>query len=347
MHTVDQCIFKDSMQTDQHQRGLTDLRISLTDRCNLRCTYCMPKEIFGPDYQFLRKHEWLRFTELDDVVGAFVQLGVKKVRLTGGEPLLRPGLIKYIQGLSRFEGLEDIAITTNALRLAEKVDELKAAGLKRVTVSVDALDPEIYATMNGRGIGPKVALAGIDAALEAGLGVKVNMVVERGVNDEEILPMARYFRERGITLRFIEFMDVGNCNGWNLDRVVSGAEILNRLGDEFNLEPLDVSSSLEVAKRYRYADGSAEVGLITSVTLPFCGGCTRARISADGKLYTCLFASKGLDLKSFLRSEAYTKDGLYNLLAQRWQGRDDRYSELRSSHTDEDRPKVEMSYIGG
>ena len=238
-------------------------------------------------------------------------------------------------------------ITTNALRLAEKVDELKAAGLKRVTVSVDAMDPEIYANMNGRGIGPKVALAGIDAALEAGLGVKVNMVVERGINDEEILPMARYFKERGITLRFIEFMDVGNCNGWNLDRVVSGAEILNRLRDAFELEPLDISSSQEVAKRYRYADGSAEIGLITSVTQPFCGGCTRARISADGKLYTCLFASEGLDLKTYLRSDAYTKEGLYNLLALRWQRRNDRYSELRSSQTDADRPKVEMSYIGG
>ena len=261
--------------------------------------------------------------------------------------MLRPGLIKYIQGLSRFEGLEDVAITTNGLRLAEKVDELKAAGLKRVTVSVDAMDAAIYAQMNGRGIGPKVALAGIDAAQAAGLGVKVNMVVERGVNDREILPMARYFKERGITLRFIEFMDVGNCNGWNLDRVVSGAEILQRLHEAFELEPVDTSSSEEVAKRYRYRDGAAEIGLITSVTQPFCGGCTRARISADGKLYTCLFASEGLDLKSYLRSDAYTKAGLLDLLGLRWRQRGDRYSELRSSASAQSRSKVEMSYIGG
>ena len=335
------------MVNDTIGRGLSDLRISLTDRCNLRCTYCMPKEIFGTEYQFLRKKEWLRFTELDDLVEAFVRLGVKKVRLTGGEPLLRPGLVKYIHGLRRFEGIKDVAITTNALRLAEKVQELKDAGLTRVTVSLDALAPEIVGAINGRGIGSAVVLAGIDAALSAGLGVKVNMVVERGVNDAEILPMARYFKKLGVPLRFIEFMDVGNYNGWRMERVVSGREILATIQQEFEVEPLDLTSQHEVAKRYRYADGTAEFGLITSVTQPFCGGCTRARISADGKLYTCLFAAEGLDLKGFMRSEQYNKEALYRLLARHWQIRSDRYSELRSSDTPSLRSKVEMSYIGG
>jgi cyclic pyranopterin phosphate synthase len=338
--------FKDQMVLDKKARGLTDLRISLTDRCNLRCTYCMPKEIFGPDYEFLRKHEWLRFTELDDLVEAFVQLGVRKIRLTGGEPLLRPGLVKYIHGFHRFPEIQDIAITTNGLRLAEKVSELKEAGLNRVTVSLDALDPELCGAINGRGIGPKVILAGIDAALAVGLGVKVNMVVERAMNCGEILPMARYFKDLGVTLRFIEFMDVGNCNDWKLDKVVSGREILELISTEFDVEPVDLTSNNEVAKRYRYTDGSAEFGLITSVTQPFCGGCTRARISADGKLYTCLFASEGLDLKSYMRSEAYSKEDLYARLSKHWTGRDDRYSELRASGT-ATKSKIEMSYIGG
>lgn len=346
VHKVARCVFKDPMVKDRRGRGVTDLRISLTDRCNLRCTYCMPKEVFGPDYVFLKKAEWLRFTELDSIVEAFVQLGVRKIRLTGGEPLLRPGLVKYIHGLQRFPEIEDIALTTNALRLAEKVSDLKEAGLKRVTVSLDALDPEIGGRMNGRGIAPKVVLAGIDAALAAGLGVKVNMVVERGVNDGEVLPMARYFKDLGVTLRFIEFMDVGNCNGWKLERVVSGREIVDRIHAEFPVEPVDLTSAAEVAKRYRYTDGSAEFGLITSVTQPFCGGCTRARISADGKLYACLFAHEGLDLKQYLRSEDYSEAGLLNLLGAAWQVRDDRYSELRSSQTNPG-GKVEMSYIGG
>ncbi len=337
---------KESMVTDKSGRGLTDLRISLTDRCNLRCTYCMPKEIFGPDYEFLRRSEWLRFSELDELVEAFVRLGVRKIRLTGGEPLLRPGLTKYIHGLRRFTAIEDVAITTNGLRLAERVGELKEAGLSRVTVSLDALNPEIEGRMNGRGIAPTVILAGIDAAQAAGLGVKVNMVVERGMNEGEILPMARYFKDRGITLRFIEFMDVGNCNGWNLEKVVSGREILQQIQSEFSVEPIDQTSSAGVAKRYRYSDGAAEFGLITSVTQPFCGGCTRARISADGKLYTCLFASTGLDLKSFMRAEGYEKAQLFELLSQRWGQRDDRYSELRSSIGSSGN-KIEMSYIGG
>lgn len=331
---------------DLQGRGLSDLRISLTDRCNLRCTYCMPKEIFGADYVFLKKDEWLRFQELDDLVEAFVGLGVRKIRLTGGEPLLRPGLVKYIEGLRRFSKIEDIALTTNGLRLAEKVEELKEAGLSRVTVSLDALDPNICGTMNGRGIAPKVVLAGIEAALNVGLGVKVNMVVERGVNDSQILPMARYFKNSGITLRFIEFMDAGNHNDWKLERVVSGEEILELIRSEFVVQPVDLTSSAEVAKRYTYADGGAEFGLITSVTKPFCGGCTRARISADGKLFTCLFAAKGLDLKAYMRSEAYSKEGLFNRLSMHWGVRNDRYSELRAGGSAV-QSKVEMSYIGG
>ena len=307
----------------------------------------MPKEIFGPDYQFLKKKEWLRFTELDDLVEAFVKLGVRKVRLTGGEPLLRPGLSKYIRGLKHLHQIEDVALTTNALRLAEKVGELKEAGLDRVTVSLDALDPEIAGAMNGRGIAPKAVLAGIEAAQAVGFQVKVNMVVERGVNDGEILPMARYFKGRGVTLRFIEFMDVGNHNGWAMDRVVSGREILQTIEPEFKVEPLDVTSDKEVAKRYRYTDGSGEFGLITSVTQPFCGGCTRARISADGKLYTCLFASQGLDLKSFMRADDYEKAKLFELLRKHWSVREDRYSEVRTDDGSTSRDKVEMSYIGG
>ncbi|MDP4611693.1 MAG: GTP 3',8-cyclase MoaA [Opitutales bacterium] len=334
------------MVTDKRGRGLTDLRISLTDRCNLRCTYCMPKEIFGADYVFLKKNDWLRFSELDDLVEAFVQLGVKKVRLTGGEPLLRPGLDKYIHGLKHLHKIEDIALTTNGLRLAERVGDLKEAGLDRVTVSLDALDPVIAGKMNGRGIAPRAVLSGIAAARHEGFQVKVNMVVERGVNDGEILPMARYFKELGVTLRFIEFMDVGNHNGWKMERVVSGREILEQIKSEFQVEPVDLSSEHEVAKRYRYADGSGEFGLITSVTQPFCGGCTRARISADGKLYTCLFASQGLDLKSVLRAEGYDKSQLFDLLSKKWGARDDRYSEVRTDVGDS-RSKVEMSYIGG
>jgi cyclic pyranopterin phosphate synthase len=306
----------------------------------------MPKEVFGADYEFLRKSEWLRFSELDDLVWAFVQLGVRKIRLTGGEPLLRPGLTKYIHGLKHLHKIEDVALTTNGLRLAERAGELKEAGLDRVTVSLDALDPAIAGKMNGRGVAPRAVLAGISAAQHEGFKVKVNMVVERGVNDGEILPMARYFKDLGVTVRFIEFMDVGNHNGWKMERVVSGREILDTIQAEFEVEPIDLSSKTQVAKRYRYADGSGEFGLITSVTQPFCGGCTRARISADGQLYTCLFASIGLDLKRFLRSEKYDKSELFTLLSKHWGRRNDRYSELRAEGGTS-RDKVEMSYIGG
>ncbi len=334
------------MQQDQLGRPIRDLRISLTDRCNLRCTYCMPKTIFGPDYVFLKKDQWLRFSELDALVACFVRLGVRKIRLTGGEPLLRPGLTKYIEGLQQFSEIEDIALTTNGLRLAERIPELCDAGLSRVTVSLDALDAQLNGEINGRGISSKPVLAGIDAALNAGLPVKVNMVVERGVNEHQILPMARYFKDLGVCLRFIEFMDVGNHNGWNLERVVSGQQILECLQAVFELKPVDTSSNLAVAKRYAYADGSAEVGLITSVTQPFCGGCTRARISADGKLYTCLFANTGMDLKPLVRVDDFDAERLYGQLAKIWGQRKDQYSQLRSQQTSSTK-KVEMSYIGG
>ncbi|MGB0744952.1 MAG: GTP 3',8-cyclase MoaA, partial [Opitutales bacterium] len=254
------------MVKDKRGRGLRDLRISLTDRCNLRCTYCMPKEVFGSDYVFLKKSEWLRFSELNELVAAFMELGVRKVRLTGGEPLLRPGLDKYIHGLKNLHRIKDVALTTNGLGLADRVGELREAGLDRVTVSLDALDSEVAGRMNGRGISPRAVLAGIEAAQHEGFEVKVNMVVERGINDGEILPMARYFKERGITLRLIEFMDVGNHNGWEMAKVVSGREMLEVIQGEYEVEPLDLSSSVQVAKRYRYKDSSAELGLITSVT---------------------------------------------------------------------------------
>lgn len=334
------------MIKDKKGRALKELRISLTDRCNLRCTYCMPKEIFGAKHVFLKKDQWLKFSELDDLVEAFVQLGVRKVRLTGGEPLLRKGLDKYIHRLKYFHKIDDIALTTNGVRLAEYAKSLKEAGLERITVSLDALDPQIAGKMNGLNVSPKATLAGIEVAIKLGFKIKVNMVVERNVNESEILPMARYFKKRGVILRFIEFMDVGNHNNWDIKRVVSGSEILNKIKSEFAVSPIDLSSSREVAKRYSYIDGSSEFGLITSVTQTFCGNCTRLRISADGKLFTCLFSSNGLDLKTFLRSKDYNKSNLLDLLSKHWIGREDRYSELRSLAV-HSKKKVEMSYIGG
>ena len=334
------------MVKDNRGRSLTDLRISLTDRCNLRCTYCMPREIFGSSHVFLKKSQWLEFSELDELVEAFVQLGVRKVRLTGGEPLLRPGIDTFIQRLREIHKIDDIALTTNGVRLSKHAKSLKNAGLERITISLDALDTEIAGKMNGLGISPKATLAGIEAALDLGFTVKVNMVVEKGVNESQILPMARYFKDRGVTLRFIEFMDVGNHNNWSIKRVISGNEILNTIMSEFDVAPIDLSSSQEVAKRYRYLDDSCEFGLITSVTQTFCGSCTRARVSADGKLFTCLFSNNGIDLKTFLRSKEYNKSRLLNFLSKHWIKRDDRYSEIRSEIANIEK-KVEMSYIGG
>lgn len=326
-------------------RPVRDLRVSLTDRCNMRCTYCMPAEVFDNKHVFLHKEQLLRLAELQRIVGAFVRCGVRKLRITGGEPLLRPGVLKFLQGIRHFDGLEDIAMTTNGLLLGEFAERLADAGLHRVTVSLDALDPVIFGTMNGRGHHSDRVIEGIEAAGAAGLRVKVNMVVQRGVNDSQILPMARYFKERGITLRFIEFMDVGNTNHWEPGMVVSGREILDLLSSEFAFEPLAAGHQGEVATRYRYKDNAAEFGLITSISAPFCRDCNRARLTADGKIFTCLFASKGVDLLSAMRSEDLSDEELHRLVFDLWSKRADRYSELRSDKAAT--PKVEMSFIGG
>ena len=334
-----------TLPLDQLGRPVRDLRVSLTDRCNLRCTYCMPAEVFDKDHVFLRKEQLLRLTELDRIIGAFVRCGVRKLRLTGGEPLLRRGAVKFLRGLGRFGKLEDVAMTTNGLLLAEFAEELAEAGLHRVTVSLDALDPEIFGAMNGRGHHPSRVLEGIAAAKAAGLGVKVNMVVQRGVNDSQILPMARHFKELGVILRFIEFMDVGNTNHWEPRMVVPGREILATLAQEFDFEPVQGDYPGEVASRYRHRDNGCEFGVITSISAPFCRHCSRARLSADGRLFTCLFASEGFDLVGAMRSGDLDDEGLHRLVSDLWSRRNDRYSELRSASGSAQ--KVEMSFIGG
>jgi cyclic pyranopterin phosphate synthase len=331
---------------DTLNRPLHDLRISVTDRCNFRCTYCMPKEVFGRNYQFMPQGDLLSFEEIERVARAFVGLGVRKLRLTGGEPLMRRELETLIAQLAAIPGAEDIALTTNGSFPLERILSLKAAGLKRMTVSLDALDDPTFKSMNDVDFPVQAVLDWIEASAAAGLGpVKVNMVVKRGVNEHSILPMARYFREHGHILRFIEYMDVGHSNGWRMDDVVTARQIFDIINAELPLEPLDPNYRGEVAERYRYADGLGEIGIISSVSQPFCGTCSRARISADGKLYTCLFAINGADLRSLLRSGASEAD-LQAAVAAVWQKRVDRYSELRSANTG-DLPKVEMSYIGG
>jgi GTP 3',8-cyclase len=326
-------------------RPVRDLRISVTDRCNFRCVYCMPKEVYGRGYRFLERRELLTFEELERVAKAFAELGVEKVRLTGGEPLLRRELERLVAMLAAIPGL-DLTLTTNGSLLPQKAQTLAAAGLRRVTVSLDSLDNEVFNAMNDVNVPVERVLAGIEAAAAAGLApVKVNMVVKRGVNEESILPMARYFRDSGHILRFIEYMDVGHTNGWRLDDVVSAEEIVATIHDELPLEPLEANYPGEVARRYRYADGSGEIGVIASVTQPFCGACTRARLSAEGRLYTCLFATDGHDLRALLRRGA-TDTELQDAISAVWQRRSDRYSELRSEQT-ADLPRVEMSYIGG
>ncbi|ULH15281.1 GTP 3',8-cyclase MoaA [Deinococcus sp. KNUC1210] len=336
--------------TDALGRPLRDLRLSVTDRCNLRCTYCMPKEVFGPDFAFLPRSELLSFEELERLTRVFVRGGVQKLRLTGGEPLLRKGLPELIARLVGIEGVQDIAMTTNGLLLPRLAHDLKAAGLKRVTVSLDSFDPEVFGRMNGLGVHPERVLDGIEAALTAGLGVKINTVVQRGVNDHTLGELWRALRGKAV-LRFIEFMDVGNHNGWNLDAVLPPREVLARLADGTDevFAPVEANYRGEVATRYTDAQGH-EAGLITSVSAPFCGDCTRARLSAVGVLYTCLFASGGLDLRSPLR-EGASDDEVYALLSERWHARSDRYSEERGEATRKDgsasRQKVEMSHIGG
>lgn len=331
---------------DKFGRPLQDLRISVTDRCNFRCTYCMPREVFGPDYAFLPKNHLLTNGEMVRLATAFVALGVNKIRLTGGEPLLRRDLPELIENLSSIKGLRDIALTTNASLLPNKAEAIKAAGLKRINVSLDALDDETFQKINDSGVRTDRVLKGIDKALEAGLEVKVNMVVKKGMNEQEIIPMAAFFKEKGITLRFIEFMDVGTTNGWDFSKVVTKKEILNQLTEHFELEPVDPDYLGEVAKRYRYKGTETEVGFITSVSESFCSTCTRARISADGRLYTCLFASSGFDLKELLRSEV-SDDELKQTIAAIWNKRSDRYSDERTEETAKQKKKIEMSYIGG
>ena len=326
-------------------RPVRDLRVSLTDRCNLRCTYCMPAEVFDHGHTFLRKDQLMRLSELDRIIGAFVRCGVRKLRITGGEPLLRAGLVKFLHGLRRFPELEDLAMTTNGLLLPGFASQLAAAGLHRVTVSLDALDPEVFGLMNGRGQHPERVLAGIEAARAAGLGIKINMVVQRGVNDGQILPMAKYCKSKGLVLRFIEFMDVGNFNHWDPSRVISGQEILAILTREFDFDPVPPTCRGEVAQRFRYRDTGLEFGLITSISAPFCRDCTRARLSADGRLFHCLFASEGYDLVGALRTKLPDEESLDRLVADLWSRRADRYSEIRSQAGSF--PKVEMSFIGG
>ena len=327
-------------------RPLRDLRISVTDRCNFRCTYCMPKEVFGPDHAFLPRADILDFEEIDRVVRAAVGLGVQKIRLTGGEPLVRRNLEHLVAMLARIPGVEDLTLTTNASLLAAKADALAAAGLRRVTVSLDALDDETFMRMNDVGFPVSRVLDGIAAAERAGLGpVKVNTVARRGLNEHAILDLAAHFRGSGTTVRFIEYMDVGHTNGWRLDDVIPAAEIVERIGARWPLEPVRAGYRGEVAQRWRYLDGGGEIGVISSVTQPFCGDCTRGRLSADGRLYTCLFATSGHDLRALLRS-GIGDDALADALRAIWVGRTDRYSELRSLDTI-DLPKVEMSFIGG
>jgi len=331
--------------TDTLGRPLRDLRISVTDRCNFRCVYCMPKEVFGRDYRFLERRELLSFEEIERVARAFVRQGVRKIRLTGGEPLLRRDIERLVSLLAAIGGV-DLTLTTNGSLLARKARALKEAGLARVTVSLDSLDDDVFRAMNDVDFPVAHVLEGIEAAAEEGLTpVKVNMVVKRGVNEDSVLPMARFFRGSGHIVRFVEYMDVGSTNGWRLDDVVPAAEILARLAAEFPLQPLEPNYRGEVARRYRYADGAGEIGLIASVTQPFCGGCTRARLSAEGRLYTCLFASRGHDLRALVRSSASDEE-LDEAIAQIWRGRADRYSEIRTAAT-ASLPKIEMSYIGG
>ncbi|HEX7310014.1 MAG TPA: GTP 3',8-cyclase MoaA [Gaiellaceae bacterium] len=332
-----------SAPLDVLQRPLRDLRISVTDRCNFRCVYCMPKEIFGRDYVFLPRAQLLDYEEIERLARAFVANGVRKIRITGGEPLVRRHVERLVEMLSALD--VDLTLTTNGTLLPQKAQVLADAGLRRVTVSLDALDDETFRAMNDMDVPVQHVLDGIDAAAAAGLPVKVNAVVKRGLNEHGIVELARHFRGTGHVLRFIEYMDVGHTNGWRLDDVVSAEEILTRIADEFPLEPVEPSYRGEVARRWRYVDGQGEIGVIASVTQPFCGDCTRARLSAEGQLYTCLFAVRGHDLRALVRSTADDAE-LEAAIAAVWTRRTDRYSELRTEKTAE-LPKIEMSYIGG
>ncbi len=341
---------------DRLGRPLHDLRISVTDRCNFRCTYCMPKEVFGRDYAFLPRDQVLSFEEIERAARAFVALGVEKLRITGGEPLVRrdlPRLIEHLAALRTPDGRElDLTMTTNGAALRVLAQPLAEAGLGRVTVSLDSLDDAVFGAMNGIDFPVARVLEGIDAALAAGLTpVKINMVVRRGVNEASIVPMADWARDLGVTLRFIEYMDVGHSNGWRLDEVVSAAELIETISAAWPAEPADPAYRGEVADRWRYLDGAGEFGIISSVTAPFCRDCTRARLAADGQLYTCLFATTGLDVRSVLR-DGSDDAALVAFLTAAWGARDDRYSELRALATRDrdgrpDLPRVEMFAMGG
>lgn len=337
---------------DTLQRPLRDLRISVTDRCNLRCTYCMPRKTFSNDYAFLPRAELLSFEEIERLAQLFVQLGVQKIRLTGGEPLLRRGIERLIEGLAQLQTQEgkpiDVALTTNGVILADKAQTLKNAGLSRITVSLDGLSEKTFHLMSDSDVSVSTVLDGIAAAQQVGFAsVKVNMVVKRATNQHEIIPMAEHFRHSGMVLRFIEYMDVGNTNGWCMDDVVPARDILQQLSECYELQQIDPNYIGEVAGRWRYADGGGEVGVIASVTQAFCQDCTRARLSTDGKLYTCLFASNGgADLRTPLRL-GVTDSAMTSLIGNHWQHRRDRYSELRQAASAIDHLKIEMSYIGG
>jgi cyclic pyranopterin phosphate synthase len=331
---------------DRLDRPLHDLRVSVTDRCNFRCLYCMPKEVFGRDHAFLPRSEILSFEEIERVVRALVGMGVEKVRLTGGEPLVRRHLEDLVAMLSPIRGIEDLTLTTNASLLADRAAALASAGLGRVTVSLDALDDPTFMRMNDVGFGVARVLDGIAAAEAAGLGpIKVNAVIRRGLNEHAVVDLAGHFRGTGTTVRFIEYMDVGHSNGWRLDDVVPAAEIVEAIDARWPLEPVPSAYRGEVAERYRYRDGSGGIGVIASVTRPFCGDCTRLRLSADGQLYTCLFATRGHDLRAVMRGGASDEE-LAAYLRAMWAVRDDRYSDERTEATAA-LPKVEMSYIGG
>ncbi|MFM0597263.1 GTP 3',8-cyclase MoaA [Paraburkholderia dilworthii] len=337
---------------DTRMRPLRDLRISVTDRCNFRCIYCMPKEVFGRDYAFLPRRELLSFEEIERVARAFVGLGVEKIRLTGGEPLLRKDLEFLVERLAALRtplGKDvDLTLTTNGSLLSRKAGALRDAGLKRVSVSLDSIDEAVFQRMNGVGFPAALVLEGIEAAQRAGFApVKVNMVVKRGVNDAQILPMARHFRGTGVEVRYIEFMDVGTSNGWNMESVVPSSAVVRCIDEAYPLVPTGRENPSATSVRYRYADGQGEIGVISSVSQPFCGDCTRLRLSADGRLYTCLFASHGLDIRAPMRN-GDSDDALRRRVADLWMRRADRYSEQRGENSAAHRlPKVEMSFIGG
>ena len=332
---------------DRFRRPLRDLRISVTDRCNFRCPYCMPAEIYGERYKFLPRESLLTFEEITRLAGIFAGLGVVKVRITGGEPLVRADIDTLVRMLAQVDGIEDLTMTTNAYLLSQFAPRLKEAGLQRITISLDSLDDEVFRHMNGRNFGPDRVLEGIVAAERAGIGpIKLNAVVQRGVNDHTVVDLARFAKERGHIVRFIEYMDVGTLNGWKMDDVVPAAEIIERISAEMPLEPVEANYRGEVAMRYRFRDGAGEIGVIASVTEPFCGDCTRLRLSPEGQIVTCLFASGGTDLRAPLRSGASDEE-IEEIVRRIWGLREDRYSEIRTMFTDEPRRKVEMYHIGG